>query len=101
MNAVKVEYTVRPEFVDQNKANIRRVMGALRSSPIEGLKYVAFTRDDDQTFVHLNISKDEATLAKFTDMAEFKAFQKALRESEPISPPSPEHLSVVDAGFEI
>ena len=101
MNAVKVEYKVRPEFVDQNKANIRRVMAALRSNPIEGLKYVAFIRDDDQTFIHLNITKDETTLAEFTEMAEFKAFQKELRESDPVSPPSPEKLNLVDAGFEI
>ena len=101
MNAVKVDYKVRPEFVEQNKTNIRRVMEALRSNPIEGLKCVAFIRDNDQAFVHLNIAKDETALAQFTEMAEYKTFQKALMDSAPLSPPSSEELDLLDAGFEI
>ena len=101
MNAVKVEYKVRPEFVEQNKVNIQRVMDALLQNPIAGLKYVAFTLDDNQTFVHLNISRDESTLSQFTSLEEFQSFQKALRESEPISPPAPVPLNLVGAGFEI
>ncbi len=101
MKAVEVQYTVQQNFVEENKANIGKVMDALRSHPIEGLKYAAFTLADDQTFVHLNIAKDEETLARFTKMDEFKAFQKALKESQPISPPSVKTLVLVGAGFEI
>ena len=101
MNAVKVEYKVRPEFAATNKANITRVMDALRVSPIEGLAYIAFTRGDGQSFVHINVSKDEATLAQFTGTAEFKAFQQALKESDPLEPPKPEELTLVGASFAI
>ena len=38
MKAVKVQYTVRTEYVNQNKANIRKVMDKLKSNPIEGLE---------------------------------------------------------------
>ena len=31
MRAVKVEYTVKPEYVETNKANIQKVMDELRS----------------------------------------------------------------------
>ncbi len=101
MRAVKVEYKVRPEFADQNKTNIRRVMDTLRQDPIEGLKYAAFVKEDNQTFVHLNIAKDETTLNQFTEMPDFKTFQNDLKESNPLSPPSPEKLTLVGAGFEI
>ena len=101
MKAVKVQYTVRPEFVDRNKENIRSVMEALRANPIEGLTYAAFTLDDGQTFVHINMCRDAATLDRFTELAEFKEFQAALKESEPLSPPAPENLNLVAAGFEV
>ena len=54
MEAIKVQYTVRPEFVEENKANIQRVMDRLRADPIEGIRYASFTLDDGNTFVHLN-----------------------------------------------
>ena len=101
MKAVKVQYTVRPDYAEQNKANIAKVMAALREKPIEGLKYAAFTKEDGQTFVHLNIAKDEGALAQFGQMAEFKAFQAALKESGPLNPPASEALSLVAAVFEI
>jgi len=33
--AVKVKYTVNPEFVEQNKPNIRKVMNKLKNKPIK------------------------------------------------------------------
>jgi quinol monooxygenase YgiN len=89
MQAVMVQYKVRPDFVEENKANISKIMVALRENAIKGLKYVTFTKEDGQTFVHLNIAKDEEALAQFSEMAEFKAFQAALRENRPLKPPSP------------
>ena len=35
MRAVKVEYTVRPEYVSTNKANIQKVMDELRPWEIQ------------------------------------------------------------------
>ena len=101
MKAVKVEYTVRPEFVEQNKANIRKVMDKLRQFPIEGMMYSSYTKDDGQTFVHINIAKDEATISKLNEVSEFGEFRKALKESNPLSPPKSTNLNSVAAGFEI
>ena len=39
MKAVKVQYVVKPEYVNQNKANIKMVMDKLKSDPIEGMLY--------------------------------------------------------------
>jgi len=101
MKAVKVTYTVRPEYVDQNKANIRKVMAALRSNPIPGMRYAAFTMDDGQTFVHINMAKDQETLSSLQEVEEFTAFRIALRASSPTSPPQSENLNLVDMGFEL
>ena len=101
MKAVKVQYTVKPEYVDQNKANIRKVMEAIRLNPIPGMKYASFTLDDGQTFVHINMAKDEETLSKLGEVKEFEEFRTALKASEPLSAPQAEKLHLVDAGFDI
>jgi len=101
MKAVKVQYTVKPEYVEQNKANIRKVMEALRSNPIPGMHYASFTLDDGQTFVHINMAKDQETLSRLNDAKEFGEFRAALKASGPVSPPTSENLNLVDAGFEL
>lgn len=101
MRAVEVRYTVRPEYADQNKANIRKVMAKLRASPIDGMMYSAYTLEDGHSFVHINICQDEETLSKLNDVDEFVEFRKALKESLPITPPSSIDLEYVGANFDI
>ena len=100
MEAIKVQYTVRPEFVEENKANIQRVMDRLRAEPIEGIRYASFTLDDGNTFVHLNFFNNLPVLAEFQEMKELKAFLRGLKESEPLVPPKAERMDLVGAGFD-
>ncbi|NND34460.1 MAG: hypothetical protein HKN76_17880 [Saprospiraceae bacterium] len=102
MNAVKVEYTIKPEYRETNKKNIRRVMEALRLHPIAGMQYATFTDEQNpDTFIHINMARDEATMAKLNDVGEFQDFRKALKESHPLSPPKQTKLNLVDAGFKL
>ena len=101
MKAVKVQYTVQASYVDQNKANIRKVMDRLKSDPIEGMLYSSYTLEDEQTFVHLNIARDGNTLSKLNEVEEFQAFRKALKASKPIHAPKAVMLLPVAAGFEV
>ena len=101
MKAVKVEYTVKPEFVEQNKANIQKVMNAIKANPIEGMQYSSFILDDGQSFVHINMAKDEASMSKLNEVDEFTAFRMALKASDPISPPKSFSLNLVGSGFDI
>lgn len=101
MKAVKVEYTVKPEFVEQNKANIQKVMNAIKANPIEGMQYSSFMLDDGQSFVHINMAKDDASMSKLNEVEEFTAFRMALKASEPINPPKSFSLNLVASGFEI
>ncbi len=102
MKAVKVQYTVQPEYVEQNKANIQRVMEALRANPIEGMHYSSYT-DSEQpnTFIHINMARDEATMSKLNGVQAFIDFRMALKASQPLSPPKPTKLELVAAGFEL
>ena len=100
MKAVKVSYVVKPEFVEQNKANIQKVMDWLKANPIEGMMYSSYILDDGQTFVHFNVARDEA-FSKLEDVKLFNDFRKALKESNPISSPKSESLNFIAAGFEI
>ena len=101
MKAVKVQYTVKPGYVDQNKVNIRKVMDKLKSEPIAGMMYSSYTMEDGQTFVHLNIAKDDETMNKLNSVEEFNQFRKALKESEPIAPPQSTKLDLVAAAFDL
>ncbi len=101
MKAVQVRYTVKSDYVEQNKANIRKVMDALVANPIEGMLYSTYTVDGGETFVHINIARDGETLSKLNDVQEFKDFRMALKASGPISPPNQTELIPVAAGFEL
>lgn len=101
MKAVKVQYTVQPEYVEQNQANIQKVMDAIRANPIEGMQYSSFLLEDGQTFVHINMSKDEATMSKLNDVPEFTEFRIALKASGPVAPPKSESLNLVGAMFDL
>lgn len=101
MKAVRVKYTVKPEYVETNKANIRKVMDALKSNPIEGMQYASFTLDDGETFVHINMAEDQATLDKLQEVEAFNEFRTQLKASGPVSPPQSENLNLVAAGFEL
>ena len=86
---------------DQNKANIRRVMEAVRANPIAGMQYASFVLDDGQTFVHINMAVDQETLSKLGEVKEFGEFRAALQASGPLSPPESQSLGLVGAGFDL
>lgn len=102
MKAVKVEYTVRPEYVAENKRNIQRVMDALQANPIPGMHYSSYTDSaQPNTFIHINMAKDDATMGKLSEVQEFTDFRMALKASQPLSPPKQTKLDLVGAGFNL
>jgi hypothetical protein len=95
MKAIRVQYTVKPEYVETNKKNILAVMAELEKNPIKGMLYKAFLLDDGQTFMHLNLSKDEETMGLLNGVEQFNTFRMQLKASEPLSPPKSENLSLI------
>jgi len=101
MKAVVVKYTVQPEFAETSAANIEKAMQEYRALADEGIRYQAFRQSDGVTFVHFGMYRDDAALERATAVESFKAFQKALKESGPVSPPSAEWLDLVGSTYEI
>ena len=101
MNAVKVQYTVKEEYVETNKQNIARVISALKELNNPDIKYSAFLLDDGKTFVHFVMRANEAANDVLPNLDAFKDFQQQLKASQPESPPNAENLTLVATGWDI
>ncbi len=100
MKAVKVQYTVKESYVETNKKNIQQVMADLRELNNPGIKYSAFLLEDGKTFVHLAMYPDEETMSIVGNLAAFKKFRQALKESQPEVPPQADGLSLVASAYD-
>lgn len=101
MKAIKVQYTVKADYVDTNTRNIRKVMKDLQELANPGIKYSAFLLKDGKTFVHFGIYSDQAALAEVDNLPSFHFFRDQLKASGPVSPPQENDLNLVDSSYEI
>ncbi len=101
MNAVKVQYTVKAEYVDTNKANIQRVMADLKEIDNPDIKYSAFLLDDGKSFVHLVMRVDDAAQQILSELPSFQEFQRQLKESDIEVAPQAENLTLVGSSWDI
>jgi len=101
MKIVRVIYEVRPEYAEQNKANVEAVMSDLRSINNPGVKYATYVQEDGVTFMHFAQFQSEEDNQVLNDLDSFKKFRLELKESQPVQPPSATPLSLVAAGFDL
>ena len=101
MKAVKVEYTLKADYADTNKRNIRKVMADLQEIANPGIKYSVFLLDDGKTFVHFGIYSDQAALDVVNNLPSFQFFRDQLKTSGPEVPPKGDDLNLVDSSYEI
>jgi hypothetical protein len=99
MRAVKVEYTVKPEYVDTNKANIQKVMDELRSLGDTSVLYSTYVKEDGCSFVHFAIHHDESNI--IPTLAAFKAFSTQLKAEGLVAPPQSVKLDMVAKSFDL
>jgi len=99
MKTVKVEYTVRDDYVETNKQNINAVMAELRSLGDKGVQYSAFLKDDGKTFVHFAMSRDEEASQVVPNLESFKVFREQLQTGAE-TPPVQEELDLVDSSLD-
>ena len=101
MKIVKVTYTTKAEYADQNQSNIKTVMADLRAINNPGINYNSCLGPDGKTFIHtafFNNDEDEKVLL---GLPSFKTFQEQLRASGLESPPKQEILTLVGSSVEI
>lgn len=101
MIAIRVRYTVKPEFVENNKNNINAVMNDLRALGNPNTKYMSFLEEDGKTFMHFAMYPDKETADLVNGLSSFSKFRQELKASKPEKAPQLENLSLVGAGYKI
>lgn len=101
MKAVKVEYTIKPEYVETNKANINKVMDELRTLGDVGVLYSTYVKEDGCSFVHFAIYRNGNEPNIIPTLEAFQAFQKQLKEEGLTGPPQTVNLQMIGKSFDL
>ena len=100
MKVTRVQYTVRSDFVAENKANIEVVMRELRALGDNDVKYTVYLHNDGKTFMHL-VHQNTAEAERLpTSLGSFKHFQTRLKENLEV-PPKDETFALVQSATPI
>jgi hypothetical protein len=101
MKIVRVTYTAKAAYVEQNKANIQNVMSDLQKLNIGGMNYNSCLGADGQTFTHTAFFESDAEEAKLFALPSFKHFQEQLKQNGLDTPPKQELLQLVGTSTDI
>lgn len=81
MISVIVSYTVKPEFVSENKSNIQKFLNDFKNLDQTKFEYKVFVKEDSVTFVHFSNYENEAVQNEVLNIPSFKEFQRLRDES--------------------
>ncbi len=101
MKVIKVEYTTKAEFAEQNQINIMNVMTDLQNANHQGINYNACLSADNKTFIHTAFFKSNEDQKFLNDLPSFKSFQEQLKSSGLEVPPNQELLTVIGSSNNI
>ena len=95
MKIVKVTYTTKAEFAEQNQSNIKNVMLDLQKLNHPGINYNACLSADGRSFIHTAFYNSEEDYKILNELPSFKHFQEQLKSNGLETPPKQELLSLV------
>jgi hypothetical protein len=95
MKIVKVTYTTKAEFAEQNQSNIKNVMTDLQNAKHQGINYNACLSADNKTFIHTAFFKTEEDQKLLNELPSFRNFQEELKSSGLEVAPKQELLTLV------
>ena len=101
MKIVKVTYTTKPEFAEQNQTNIKNVMAELQRLQHSGINYNSCLGADGKTFIHTAFFKSEEDQKLLNELPSFKHFQEELKSAGFEVPPKQELLTLVGSSTNI
>ncbi|ASW76138.1 hypothetical protein IQ37_06040 [Chryseobacterium piperi] len=78
---VIVTYTVKPEFVQENKANIRIFLDDFKKLDQSTFEYKIYLKEDGITFLHYSNYINEEVQHEVLNTPSFKEFQRLRDES--------------------
>jgi heme-degrading monooxygenase HmoA len=99
MKIVKVTYTVKQDFAEQNSANIRNMMQDLQAAAHPGIRYDVTLAQDGKTFVHTAFFDSEEDQQKLFATPSFRHFQEEMKQSGPEVPPKQEIMTFVGSSY--
>jgi hypothetical protein len=101
MKIVKVTYTTKANYAEQNQQNIKLVMADLNNLKHQGINYNACLCADDKTFIHTAFFKSDEDQKILNDLPSFKTFQEQLKGSGLEVSPKQEILTLVGTSNDI
>jgi hypothetical protein len=101
MKIVKVTYTVKPEYVEQNRQNIGNVMEELKKLNHAGINYHCCLQSDGKSFIHTAFFRSDEDEKLLLNLPVFKYFQEQLKANGPEIPPKQEFLILVGSSKDI
>jgi len=78
---VIVSYTVKSEFVSENKNNIQKFLNDFKTLDQTKFEYKVFVKEDGVTFVHFSNYENEEVQNEVLNIPSFKEFQRLRDES--------------------
>lgn len=78
---VIVTYTVKPEFVSENKNNVQKFLNDFKNLDQSKFEYKVFVKEDGVTFVHFSNYENEEVQNMVLNIPSFKEFQRIRDES--------------------
>jgi len=101
MKIVKVTYTAKTEYVEQNMKNIRQVMTDLQQLGNNGINYNSCLGADGKSFTHTAFFNSEEDEKILLGLPAFKHFQEQLKANGLETPPKQEQMSLVGSSVNI
>jgi hypothetical protein len=101
MKIVKVTYTTKAEYAEQNQGNIKNVMTDLQSLNASGINYNTCLGPDGKTFIHTAFFKSDEDQKILNDLPSFKHFQEQLKSGGLEVPPKQELMTLVGSSVNI
>jgi len=99
MISVKVSYTVKPEFVAQNKQNISIFLADFKIIITNNFLYNVYLQEDGITFLHISMYENEETQNEILNVASFKDFQEQRDQSGLVDLPKIEKITLIGSSL--
>ena len=95
MKTVRVTYSTKTAYADQNQTNIKNVMADLQKLNHPGINYHVCLSADGKTFTHTAFFETDKGEKILTELPSFRHFQEQLKSNGLETPPKQELLSLV------
>ena len=99
MISVKVSYTVKPDFVAQNKVHVSAFLADFKKLTSLNFLYHVYLQEDGQTFLHISMYENEEVQQQVLNVPSFVYFQEQRDQSGLAQQPTIEKLQVIGSSL--